>query len=156
MGFDSSRSTPAGYWHFAAQYFHAAKAVGSTKRNLRIPTLQLYGQSIELVLKAFLLQRGITHDEVKAMGHRLAEILQAANSRDLATQVPLTENDVTLINLLSENYELHRFRYIVTGATSIPRPEYVSHICERLLVSLEPYCSGSAWGLDYDGGEPLR
>lgn len=121
-----------------------------------VPTLQLYGQSIELVLKAFLLKRGTTLEEVKAMGHRLAEILQAANSRDLATQVTLTENEVALINLLSENYALHRFRYIVTGATRIPQPEYVSPICERLLVGLERYCTGTAWGLAYDGGKPLR
>ena len=129
MSFDSSRSTPAGYWHFAAQYFHAAKAVNSTKRNITIPTLQLYGQSVELVLKAFLLKRGTTLAEVNAMRHRLEEILQAARKRRLGTEVKLSRNDIALINLLSENYASHRFRYIVTGATRIPQPKAISPVC---------------------------
>ena len=111
------------------------------------PALQLYGQSIELGLKAFLLQRGSTLGEVNNMRHRLAEILQAARKRRLGTEVKLNANDVALINLLSEDYALHRFRYIVTGATRVPRTEYIAPICQRLLVGLERYCTGSAWGL---------
>jgi hypothetical protein len=147
MSFDPQRSTPTGYWHFAAQYFHAAQAVNAASSRLIFPALQLYGQSIELVLKAFLLKRGATLQEVNAMRHRLADILQAARRRKLGVEVKLDKNELALIQLLSENYAVHRFRYIVTGATRVPQPAFIDPICERLLVKLEMYCTGTAWGL---------
>lgn len=156
MNFDSSRSTPSGYWHFATQYFYAAEAVNASTKNLMFPALQLYGQSIELALKAFLLKRGNTLSEVNAMRHRLAEILQTARKRRLGAEVKLGNNDIALINLLSENYSLHRFRYIVTGSTRLPQPGHIAPICERLLVGLEQYCTGSAWGLYHGHGNPRR
>ena len=145
--FDPSRSTPAGYWHLAAQYFHAAQAVSSTQRNLMFPALQLYGQSLELALKAFLLKRGATLSEVNGMRHRLAEILKDARRRRLGTQVKLSKNDIALINLLSQNYESHRFRYIVTGFMQVPDTAYIARVCKTVLVGLEKYCTGSEWGL---------
>ena len=152
MSFDPTRSTAAGYWHFAAQYFHAAQAVASSPENLMFPALQLYGQSIELGLKAFLLERGATLGEVNKLRHDLAEILQVARKRRLGTEVRFSANDVALINLLSEQYKFHRFRYIVTGAARIPTAECIAPVCQRLLVGLEQYCTGSAWGLRRQNG----
>ena len=57
-----------------------------------LPALQLYGQSLELALKAFLLKRGTSLDEVERLRHRLAEILAAARRRRLGTCVKLTKN----------------------------------------------------------------
>jgi hypothetical protein len=147
MSFDPSRSTPAGYWHFAAQYFRAAEAVRAAPQALTFPSLQLYGQSIELCLKAFLLRRGTTLAEVNGMRHRLSEIVAAARKRRLGTQVKLSSHDLALINLLNENYATHRFRYIVTGATRIPQPSYIAPISERLLSGLEFYCTGVKRGI---------
>lgn len=146
MNFDPSRSTLAGYWRFSAQYFHAAEAVRATPKDLNFPTLQLYGQSIELCLKAFLLKRGTTLEEVNGMRHRLSEIVAVARKRRLGTEVKLSDHDVALINLLNQNYATHRFRYIVSGPTSIPDPSYIASISERLLFGLELYCTGMAWG----------
>ncbi len=147
MNFDPARSTPTGYWHLSAQYFHAAEAVRATPKNLMFPTLQLYGQSIELCLKAFLLKRGNTLAEVNGMRHRLSQIVAVARKRRLGTEVKLSDHDLALINLLNQNYATHRFRYIVTGPTSIPDPSYIASISERLLSGLELYCTGIAWGL---------
>ena len=147
MNFDPSRSTPAGYWRFSAEYFHAAEAVRATPKDLNIPTLQLYGQSIELCLKAFLLKRGTTLEEVNGMRHRLSDIVALARKRRLGTKVKLSSHDIAQINLLNQNYATHRFRYIVTGPTSIPDPSYIAPIAERLLSGLELYCTGMAWGL---------
>ncbi|MBT9569369.1 MAG: hypothetical protein IV085_13855 [Thiobacillus sp.] len=148
MNFDPTRSTPVGYWHFAAQYFHAAQAVKNTdEQRLTLPALQLYGQSIELALKAFLLQRGVSLQDVEKLRHKLTEIVALARRRHLGTEVKLNRHDLTLIHLLSENYSTHRFRYIVTGVMKIPQPESIAPVCERLVAGLEQYCTGLSWGL---------
>ena len=113
MTFDPSRSTPAGYWRFAAEYFLAAQTVHKSLPRLSTPVLQLYGQSLELALKAFLLKRGASLEAVGSLRHRLAEILRTARKRKLGTRVKLTAHDLALVNLLSQNYAAHRFRYDV-------------------------------------------
>jgi len=87
MTFDPSRSTPAGYWRFAAEYFLAAQTVHKSLPRLSTPVLQLYGQSLELALKAFLLKRGASLEAVGSLRHRLAEILRTARKRKLGTRV---------------------------------------------------------------------
>lgn len=112
------------------------------------PTLQLYGQSIELALKSFLLKRGEALDKVERLRHNLTELLNLARKRRLGLQVKLSKNDVALINLLSDSYKPHRFRYIVTGTTRIPQPAYIAVVTERMLVGIERYCTGSSWGIE--------
>jgi HEPN domain-containing protein len=147
LKYDPTRSTPAGYWRFAAQYFHAAQAVKAAhQQQLLFPLLQLYGQSIELALKAFLLERGSSLSDINNLRHDLSNILALARRRRLGTEVKLGQSDLALIQLLNENYSIHRFRYIVTGATQIPQPDFISPICERLVAGLEQYCTGQKMG----------
>lgn len=112
------------------------------------PALQLYGQSIELALKSFLLKRGETLDKVEGLRHNLTELLNLARKRRLGLQVKLSNNDVALIKLLSDSYTFHRFRYIVTGFTRVPQPAYIAVVTERLLVGIERYCTGCSWGIE--------
>ncbi len=147
MKFDPSRSTPAGYWRFAAEYFLAGKAVHMAYPKLMAPPLQLYGQSLELALKAFLLKRGLALTEVETLRHRLAEILSVCRTRKLGTEVKLTGHDIALVNLLSASYASHRLRYIVTGHYSLPELKFMGQVCERVVAGLERYCTGSAWGI---------
>lgn len=151
MKFDPSRSTPVGYWRFAAEYFLAGNAVQSAHPRLMVPSLQLYGQSIELALKAFLLKRGVALAEVEALRHRLTEILSMCRRRKLGTEVKLSAHDVTLINLLNISYASHRLRYIVTGCTTLPEPKFMAQVCERIVAGLERYCTGSSWGIGRRG-----
>ena len=151
MKLDPARSTPAGYWRFSAEYFLAAQAVQAKSHKLLAPTLQLYGQALELALKAFLLKRGVTLAQVEGMRHPLADILKFSRNRRLGTEVKLTANDIALINLLSENYAKHRFRYIVTGSTRVPEPRYIAALCERVIAGLERYCTGYLWGISRRG-----
>jgi hypothetical protein len=151
MQFDATRSTPAGYWRFAAEYFLAAEAVHKVSPRLMAPSLQLYGQSLELALKAFLLKRGVTLANVETLRHRLSEILELSRTRKLVTQVKLKPRDVALINLLGESYAAHRFRYIVTGSSRLPEVRYIAPICERVVAGLELYCTGYLWGIQRRG-----
>src|SRR5437868_4122470 len=87
-----ARSTPHGFWRFAANYFSAAYIVeGNIIDNgqLYFPTLQLYATSIELSLKAFLLKRGRSLAEIKALSHNLTKALALARRHKLGRSVKL-------------------------------------------------------------------
>ena len=108
MALNPARSTAHGFWQYAAQYYHAAEAVrNAAGRELLMPSLQLYGQSIELALKAFLLKRGTPLAKVKGLSHRLIDILALARKRRLGNEIKLSKNELALITL-----------YIVFGTLS--------------------------------------
>jgi len=147
MKFDPTRSTPSGYWRFAAEYALAAQAVQTSVPRAVAPALQLHGQAIELALKSFLLKRGERIEDVEALRHKLTDILRTARSRRLGTVVKLDNEELAIINLLSKSYVKHRFRYIVTGITVVPDINSLSALTEKLVVGLEEYCTGKKWGL---------
>lgn len=147
MNFDPDRSTPAGYWRVAAEYAVAAMAVQAVSDRLFFPPLQMHGQAIELALKAFLLKRGMTLQEVEAMRHRLTQALETSRRRKLGREVKLSGRDIMLIRLLDLNYSKHRFRYIFAGATQVPDAALLSQLSERLVLGLEQYCTGMQRGL---------
>lgn len=156
VAFDPSRSTPHGYWRFAAEYYLAGEAARQAFPALWTPILQLYAQSLELALKAFLLKRGASLEDVERMRHKLAEVLKTARARKLGTCVKLAANDIALINLLSDSYSRHRFRYIVTGATQLPNPDFIAAIVYRVIDGLEMYCTGFGWGVQRRGGSKAK
>jgi hypothetical protein len=153
MSPDPKRSTAHGFWRYAVNYFHAGEAVRKFPgRPLTMPALQLYGQSIELSLKAFLLKRGIPLATVRTFSHRLDDILKVARLRRLGTQVKLSRDEVALIGLLDSNYALHRFRYIESGTTLVPELDAIAAIARRLCGGLEKYCTVVVWGIERGRG----
>jgi HEPN domain-containing protein len=149
--FNQARSTPHGFWRFAADYYFAAEAVRTFPGpELLMPALQLYGQAIELALKAFLMQRGNSLQEVKNLSHGLSEILLQARKRKLGREIKLTRSDIALIDLLDINYVAHRFRYIQSGSTRVPTLLSISKVTERILAGLEKYCTGACRGLKWN------
>lgn len=144
---DPKRSTAHGFWTFAADYYRAAEVVRNTKgRELSMPARHLYGQSLELALKAFLLKRGVPLDEVRGLSHRLNDIVSLARQRRLGTEVKLDARDIALISLLNQNYSAHRFRYIESGTTRVPELSALAVLTERIVGDLERYCTGHVWG----------
>lgn len=109
-----------------------------------MPTLQLYGQSIELALKAFLLKRGTSLADVKNLRHKLTDILAIARKRKLGTQLKFSRQDIGLIDLLHINYAVHRFRYAESGATTVPALPAIASLAQRVVFGLEQYCTGTA------------
>ena len=144
MLIDASRSTPMGFWRFSRDYLRAAKAVeGANDDRISYPALYLYGLTIELSLKAFLLKRGYTLQKVKGLSHRLHEIMLAAGSRRLGLEVKLSPRDVAAIRLLDTLYSSIELRYIVTGTVRVPAVSDLAAIAERLVRGLELYCTGA-------------
>ena len=113
------------------------------------PTLQLYGIAIELSLKAFLLKRGLTLDQVRALSHNLEKTLALARRRKLGREVKLDPREIAAIHVLNINYSTHRFRYIVTGSTKVPQLVYIERAAKELVVGLEYLCTGTSGRLTH-------
>lgn len=139
-----ARSTPHGFWRFAADYLLAARAVDVKvdEHRLLFPALQLYATSIELSLKAFLLKRGHTLAEVRAISHNLVKALELARKRKLGRSVKLDRREVAAIHILNITYSTHQLRYIVTGATKVPQLVYIARAAKELVLGLEYLCTG--------------
>ena len=139
------RSTPRGFWRFAANYLLAARAVDGKLREegqLFFPALQLYATSIELSLKAFLLKRGRTLSEVKDLSHNLTRALSLARRHKLGLAVKLDRREIAAIRVLNITYSTHQLRYIVAGSTKVPELVYIARAARSLVLGLEYRCTG--------------
>lgn len=139
-----ARSTPHGFWRFSADYLLAARAVDVkvAEHRLLFPALQLYAISIELSLKAFLLKRGRTLVEMKALSHNLTRALALARQHKLGRSVKLDSREIAAIQILDITYSTHQLRYIVTGATKVPQLVYIARAARELVLGLEHLCTG--------------
>ena len=108
------------------------------------PALQLYATSIELSLKAFLLKRGKTLAEMKALSHNLTNTLAIARRHKLGRSVKLDRREIAAIEILNITYSSHQLRYIVTGATKVPQLVYIARAARGLVLGLEHLCTGQS------------
>ena len=141
----ASRTNARGYWHYAWDYCRAAESVASGPyKSLMFPALHLCGQSIELVLKGFLLGRGETPKAVEKFGHRLDELVSHARRRKLGREANLSPQDLTAIRVLAVAYSRYPYllRYFVPGVTRVPTVELALQTTQRLIQGLELYCTG--------------
>ena len=145
MALDPNRSTPVGFWRFSRDYLRAARSVRSAHgEKLLFPLLYLYGLSIELALKAFLLQRGASLSEVKHLSHRLVALLAAARRRKLGHEVKLSRSQLAAVRALDRTYSSDQLRYIVTGSTVVPQIPILAETAEAIVIGIENYCTGSS------------
>jgi hypothetical protein len=86
-----------------------------------IPVMFLTGQAIELILKAFLLQNGVTLRDVrKDYGHELKRALKKAKELGLLAVVKISDEEQSVLELLDLLYARKQLQYIVTGAKTFP------------------------------------
>ena len=148
----AAHSMPHGFWRFSANYLLAARIVEVKiyeEGQLFFPTLQLYGIVIELALKAFLLKRGLTLNEVRSLSHNLTKTLAVARRHKLGQEVKLDRREIAAIQILDINYSSHRLRYIATGATKTPQLIYIERAAKSLVLGLEFLCTGTTGRLDH-------
>lgn len=114
-----------GYLTYAENYRLAAeRVIGDGKpmeSPLLIPAHNLLALSIELSLKAFLLSVGLSERKLRNdFGHKLIELHQEANTRDLRAIVALDDTQSAAIETLDAVYRTHEFRYIKYSYKTLP------------------------------------
>ena len=122
------------FWRIARDYLRAARSVKSAHgERLLFPLLYLYGLSIELALKAFLLRRGAPYSEVRDYSHGLAGLLSAARKRKLGSEVKLKRVHVAALRALHVTYSSNQLRYMVSGRTVAPNVSHLAEVAEPSL-----------------------
>jgi HEPN domain-containing protein len=143
-----SRTTSAGLWRFSKEYLHAASLVSKANNGaFSHPSHFLFGRSVELALKAFLLARGVPYSKLRnpPFGHSLANLLSEARRRRLGLQCKLSAEEIRTILLLDTEYSSKRHEYIVTGSFSAPKNIALLFLATSLVTSLEQYCVNSTY-----------
>jgi HEPN domain-containing protein len=120
-------------------------------RKTRHPIIQafLVGQALELYLKAFLLHRGMGESTLRnrPYGHNLARLLDEATARDISTNVRISVQQRSDVNLLSTVYSSKALQYFsVVYIIASPRLPRLVRIF-RLADSLQKYLLTEIGGL---------
>ena len=143
----SSGTTAAGLWRFSKDYLAAAAIVAKAANGaFSDPAHFLFGRSIELALKAFLLARGVSYSILRnKYGHSLANLLAESRRRRLGLECRLSAQEIGAILLLDTQYSRKRHEYIVTGSFSTPSSTSLLFVATKLVTSLERYCVNATY-----------
>ena len=138
-------STPFDLWRYSDEFLRAGQIVKrSIATQVSMPALFLLGQSTELVLKAFLLGRGIPMTELKrSYGHDLRKLLQESRRRKMGIEVKLEPMDLGMISLLGYEYLRKRYQYSQKelGETMyVPLPDETEAAVVKLVRGLRDFC----------------
>ena len=147
------KSTPLDFWNYAKAFARAGAVVKCDIGNgpYLEPVFYLFGQSIELSLKAFLLGRGIPIGKLsrKPYGHDLRFLLKTADEHCLRQEIYLYPRDRGAIMVLSKPYLQRRFQYsrleLGTGYI-LPDVSFLERAANRLVYILRPYCEQNSEG----------
>jgi HEPN domain-containing protein len=138
----TQKMKPSAYSRAARDFYVAASHLLNYTRDTPLPTLFLIGRSIELSLKALLIQSGIPAISLakKPYGHDLSKLLDEACERGLidATFLPTHQSSV---ELLSKEYKSTTLSYVEEHRTYLlPRIDLIDEAACRLL-ELASKCS---------------
>jgi hypothetical protein len=136
------QTTPLGLARYAQDFYDAAVAADDVL-GIRpgyeiiapIPVMYLVGHSIELILKSYLISRGMTLPKLKskAYGHNLVACLMQAEELGLTRLLTFTPEDYDVLRVLNELYSTKQLNYIVTGQKKFPVFGPLQVLCTKLL-----------------------
>ena len=105
----------------------------------QVPVLYLIGHSMELSIKAYLLQNGLTLRELRRRyGHDLHKCMKKAKELGLLNMVKLDDGEITAFDALAELYSTKQLEYIVTGEKEFPITGSLYSASQKLLGAICP------------------
>lgn len=119
----------------ANSFFEASKALQSANFADRLPICFLWGRSIELALKAFLLKNGITVDVLKKnFKHDLNKLLKEAEKHNISEYIGKDPIIWAIVRVINASYKTKEYEYRADGATyNIPDDSTANIVIARLL-----------------------
>ncbi len=140
---NSPRVTSAGFMLDAREFLKAAELILNRTSSVSLPAYFLFSRSIELSLKAFLLNCGMGAKKLSSheYGHNLVALLKEANNRGLQVRVPLEPIESGVIEMLSQEYLSTRLGYRITrGEYRLPLIEVTEEVARKLFRGLKELC----------------
>ena len=148
VGAATANISPIGFHGYASEFATYARQAreGSAGRFSPV-SYYLYCHSLELVLKAFLLAKGVQKENLKkrSLGHDLCKILTKAKALGLEQEVPLAAGWEVEIQKANSYYADKRFEYFhviaaFVGYPDLPAFNVLNEIVTTLLEKLEQTC----------------
>lgn len=143
---DPTRTTPIGLARYAREFYDAAIIVDD-KLGLRpchemippVPVMYLTAHSIELILKAFLLFKGVSLTKLKSKyGHDIEKAFTKANELGLDQSVKFDPDEVEVLKILNVLYSSKQLNYSIRGAKQFPAFGIVQKLTEKMLHNIAP------------------
>ena len=121
-------------WKYGCDYLHAATHILTLQLpHPFVPYYVLLGQSIELFLKTYLLQKGMKLTDLKKkFGHNLETLGACAREYGLQSIASLSSIQWAAINMLGREYMGKRYQYSHGGKTVVPTIQLVHDAAEVL------------------------
>lgn len=133
-------ATPAGFVQDAVTFLAAAEFTLNRATDPSLPAYFLLARSIELSLKAFLLEAGVSAKVLgsRAYGHNLVALHAEAVKKNLSARIALDRIEIGVLDLLSREYLETRLGYRISGATYfLPLIEVTEQVARKLVHVLE-------------------
>ncbi len=136
--------TPIIYHSYAEQYLAACRTAEAAPGFSPVP-YYLCCRSLELSVKAYLLKRGVTVNELKKLGHDLLRNLTKAQSIGLSgilTITPAEQCELTKANAYyaKKDFEYGHLARLVKGYPDLPALKVLVGLAARFVQVLEPVC----------------
>jgi hypothetical protein len=141
--------SPLGFHIYACQFFRSARLARSHARKKFSPVpYYLYCRALELLLKAFLLSKGVSAKELKsqALGHDLSRCLKRANGEGLTAVFAISEPQASQLEMANAYYASKGFEYfnvanVARGYRNLPDLGALDALCSALADRLEHVCA---------------
>jgi hypothetical protein len=108
------------------------------------PLYFMFGQSVELALKAFALNKGATERELMKIGHNLVKALDRAQLDGLDVSTLFSADERAAIALLGKWHLEQVTRYPLLQGYAIPRPQIIREVLDKLITAVYT----EIWGLE--------
>ena len=140
------RTTATGLARFAQDFLEASRSAadGMGRGNKHfsvtpVPVIYLVGHSIELSLKSFLLNLGVSLRDLRLeYKHDLGKLLVAARELGLEQHVQFEEVELGAFEVLNDLYSTKQLEYIVTGYRVFPQLDPIEAFAKKLCEAISP------------------
>ncbi len=145
------RAQPIGVFLYAESFLRSAQALSACREDgtlsLRFedPIYYLYTHSVELFLKSFLRAKGYSEAKLslKPYGHDLSNLWLESINCGLAphpVKRAIMEQTIEILAPFATSYE---FRYLATGAKTIPTLDALGEAATYFMDAVKPICLAS-------------
>ena len=145
------RVSPFAFHHYASEYLQGVSSA-RTRAGVRYSPVPYFlcCRALELVIKAFLLARGVSKDSLKkrAVGHNLDVVLAMARKHGLDVLVALEPQEEEALLKASPQYSTKEFEYFeiarMVRRGDLPKLDFLESAATKLVKGLRQVCVEAA------------
>lgn len=121
-------------WALANSYSESSLRLQTAENSAQtfMPSMFLLLHALELHLKSYLIARGHTDKQLRAIGHDLTKGLRACFQNDLASHVQFSWRELIQIARINKYYMCKELEYFVPKAKNFGNIERLAEVVDRV------------------------